>query len=593
MADGGYILSRNEQMIRAIIDGTSYSTGYIQSRNEKILQAIIDGTSYDAEPQSRIEALLLHILNGTHTDVVPLSRNEAILTAIANGTEYTEEPQSRMEELLIEWLESRQAVEKTASGAIASFTTVLAEPLIKCICAFMATQDLHGQDKPYPAGGGKNLFGVASATYSGLSITVQSDGSVLVNGTADANHSFPVSVKVKAGSYVLSCAFTGTLPSTTTGRVTIYEGSTYVTGITNNAATTREMQVSFENDTTITCNIRVDGNFNYQNVVLYPQLELGSSASAFAPYENVCPIVPVSSVDVTRTGKNLIDNTAFRTYSNWKDDLTNNPSVPTQNNNRGYLLNLKVGVTYMLSFGITSETFPKYLYLCKDNGTTSTRYAMFTSSSFNVDKFTFTADDSMYYIRIGDTMNQTAFDTQMSKIAFAQLEVGNQATDYEAFNGVSDNVALGASYYGGNVDVVDGKITATHLRVKMSDLTWIGSNGIFENRTSSEDLHTATRGTPTMCSIYQSSGNASSANMLDKSIQTMGGAGSSNFWVKDTDYATKEAFIASLGNAEIVYELAEPTQATTSDTATLNTLQGQNNVFNNTGNTEVTYLDKP
>lgn len=53
--------SRTEAMLRAIIDGTDYSTDYTQGENEKILQSIIDGTEYTAEPQSRIAALLLEL----------------------------------------------------------------------------------------------------------------------------------------------------------------------------------------------------------------------------------------------------------------------------------------------------------------------------------------------------------------------------------------------------------------------------------------------------------------------------------------------------------------------------------------------------
>ena len=64
MAGESYNLSRTEEMLNAMIDGGSYSTGYIQSRVEKILQAIIDGTPYTDEPQSRIEALLIQILEG-------------------------------------------------------------------------------------------------------------------------------------------------------------------------------------------------------------------------------------------------------------------------------------------------------------------------------------------------------------------------------------------------------------------------------------------------------------------------------------------------------------------------------------------------
>lgn len=64
MAEDNYNLSRTEEMLNAMIDGSSYSTGYIQSRVEKILQAIIDGTPYTDEPQSRIEELLIDILEG-------------------------------------------------------------------------------------------------------------------------------------------------------------------------------------------------------------------------------------------------------------------------------------------------------------------------------------------------------------------------------------------------------------------------------------------------------------------------------------------------------------------------------------------------
>lgn len=302
------------------------------------------------------------------------------------------------------------------------------------------------------------------------------------------------------------------------------------------------------------------------------------------------PIVGVDKVNITRTGKNLLDNTAFNTYSNWKDDIVTVGNMSTSISNKGFIIPTKSGVTYTISFGISAEIFPTYLYLCKTNRVdTSTRIAYITTNTLQNQSYTFTADDSLYYLRMGNTNSEAYFSGQIAKISYAQLEVNNQATVYEPYNGTTALINLGGTYYGGYIDVVTGKITLTHKRVKMSDLSWIGSNGNFENRTSSEDLHTATRGTPTMCSIYQSSGNASSVNMLDKSIQTMGGAGSSNFWVKDTDYSTKEAFIASLGNAEIVYELETPLVVYASNTAEIPTILGVNNIFSDAGDVDVTY----
>ena len=439
MADGGYILSRNEQMIRAIIDGTSYSTGYIQSRNEKILQAIIDGTSYDAEPQSRIEALLLHILNGTTTDVVPLSRNEAILTAIANGTEYTEEPQSRMEALLIEWLESRQAVEKTASGAIASFTTVLAEPLIKCICAFMATQDLHGQSAPYPAGGGKNKANFVNGY--GISISGEVEANLARFATVEA-------IPIKSGEtyYVKkmqsgACSFI----------VAVYNGSTLVSRVSGlNSGDTI--------DTTGGDSFRVAGYASGSSVTfeaVEAMVVTDNTVTAYAPYENICPIVPVTSVDVTRTGKNLlpslssavtVNQITFSPLSDGAIDIdgtaSGNASVDVGRNEGVFL---QAG-TYYVNITATPYTITVFGIV---NGTVAT-------IKNGGGLFTLTKPTQIFvrvFIASGTTVNHLRLPLQ--------LELGSTASEYEAPKIVSDTVALGANYYGGNVDVISGEITKT------------------------------------------------------------------------------------------------------------------------------------
>lgn len=550
MADGGYILSRNEQMIRAIIDGTSYSTGYIQSRNEKILQAIIDGTSYDAEPQSRIEALLLHILNGTTTDVVPLSRNEAILTAIANGTEYTEEPQSRMEALLIEWLESRQAVEKTASGAVASFTTALAEPLIKCICAFMATQDLHGQSAPYPAGGGKNKANFVNGY--GISISGEVEANLARFATVEA-------IPIKSGEtyYVKkmqsgACSFI----------VAVYNGSTLVSRVSGlNSGDTI--------DTTGGDTFRVAGYASGSSVTfeaVEAMVVTDNTVTAYAPYENICPIVPVSSVDVTRTGKNL-----------WNGTLING-DLP---------LDLKPNTTYTFSAKNLTGT---NAYLFVRRSTDGVDFVLVERIINGLNEYVKTVTTEEGYIY--SFWSNGNYD----RVGDIQIEVETVETPvYEAYNGASDTVALGANYYGGNVDVVDGKITENYGIIEFdgsSDENWqpYGSqNGFYLN------FYNMKSGTNQsgMCNCFE----------IGKPFAAMGlrlGANNTLGYFNHitdniagvTDMATWRAWLAN-NPVTVVYPLSTPTEATTSDTATLNTLQGQNNVFNNTGNTEVTYLDKP
>lgn len=64
--------SRNEALVRAIIDGTEY-TDPPQSRNEAILKSIIDNSEYTAAPQSRMEDLLLELKDAiSGGSVVPL-----------------------------------------------------------------------------------------------------------------------------------------------------------------------------------------------------------------------------------------------------------------------------------------------------------------------------------------------------------------------------------------------------------------------------------------------------------------------------------------------------------------------------------------
>ena len=56
-----YTDSRNEEMIKAIINETEYSSDYTQGQNEEILQSIINGTEYTKTPNSRMAALLLEL----------------------------------------------------------------------------------------------------------------------------------------------------------------------------------------------------------------------------------------------------------------------------------------------------------------------------------------------------------------------------------------------------------------------------------------------------------------------------------------------------------------------------------------------------
>ena len=161
--------SRIEALLWHIIEGTT-TDEEPQSRNEAILTAIANSTEYDEDPQSRIEAFLIAILNHEEINIEPISRNEAILKAIANSGEYDKEPQSRNEELLLKWLDAWGVVIATVGPAtIASFYTSLALPLVSLKASIVATESGSGTKSPtnpYTLGG----FSNAVITRSGVNL---------------------------------------------------------------------------------------------------------------------------------------------------------------------------------------------------------------------------------------------------------------------------------------------------------------------------------------------------------------------------------------------------------------------------------------
>ena len=59
---------------------------------------------------------------------------------------------------------------REASGSIANFTTYYPASLKSCVCEIEPVQDLHGYNYPWPAGGGKNLYGNGDVTANANAI---------------------------------------------------------------------------------------------------------------------------------------------------------------------------------------------------------------------------------------------------------------------------------------------------------------------------------------------------------------------------------------------------------------------------------------
>ena len=136
-------------------------------------------------------------------------------------------------------------------------------------------------------------------------------------------------------------------------------------------------------------------------------------------------------------GKNLINYNDLLIYNNWKTDLVTNGSYSTNNGNRGFLLDVSVGVPYTISIttiGTDSSGVPAYLYLCKIVNSSGYLVAYLTTTSLSNSHYTFTPlAGETYFLRMGQSSSESSFNSSISKLTSIQLEKGSVATAYEPY----------------------------------------------------------------------------------------------------------------------------------------------------------------
>ena len=192
----------------------------------------------------------------------------------------------------------RQAFsDHTVTGNPITFDAYLGLEVAKsCEVTFSPIQDLHGYDYPWAGGAGKNKLPITATTetINGVTFTVNTDGSVKINGTATAgtqkNLCGSTSTPYKglsAGNYILSKGNNDYYQLF----VNAYRGTTYVRQLT---LVVSNAEVSFTIDYSdydgIIIGLFVLNNTTV-NSIAYPMIRLSTETDAtFEPYSNICPI---------------------------------------------------------------------------------------------------------------------------------------------------------------------------------------------------------------------------------------------------------------------------------------------------------------
>lgn len=435
----------------------------------------------------------------------------------------------------------------TASGAIASFPDGAAMQMESLTVEMNPIQDLHGYDSPWPAGGGKNLLDINNIVVGNTtnwSVDVNSDTLTVTHKTQYVTGTPTFAFNQPSGTYVVSIGSINI-----TGQVSLYVNESWAKTINNGD--------TFTIDAANTNEIRFSAQESQSTIITKIQIESGSTATAWTPYSNICPITGRDEVNAWRTGVNLIDlsekQATSQSVAQWYAD--------------GYTL--RAGNTYTLSSNI-AETTVYFSNLDNSSLASGSPSATYTPTKDTVCKF-------------------RAYLTSGIDNVELQLEIGSTATAYEPYQGQSVTVQLGQTVYGGTLDVTTGVLTVDRAMVDLGTLNWVynSSGARFDGATLT---NLSTNRTACICSQYRASNVDAGWTNEDKVCCIYSQRNS--VFVKDTAYTDAATFKAAMSGVMLCYELAAPLEITL-DPVTLNTLKGQNNVWSDGDSVTVDYVADP
>lgn len=299
----------------------------------------------------------------------------------------------------------------TSQTGLASFDTNVAKPM-KVTCEFSPKQDLHGYDNPWPAGGGKNKWSggdVSGTSYHGVDFSLP-PGTYTISGnitSAASNTSMVLIYTTGSNSAEVQLAHDGSRASAT---FTVADSIRRIVFYASNTAAASEGYA-----------------FSFTNI----QIEEGSTATTYAPYENICPIEGWDGANIPHTGKNLLDLSDLSMITCY----IYNSGKYLEQVRRGKRIDLPPG-TYTLS-GNSKTGIAAYLYYEIINADGSVgAFDYWIGGTTTVPSKTKTLSAGQYFL-VFDQQAKTESDTNKFDYFNLQLEVGSTASAFEEYHATS------------------------------------------------------------------------------------------------------------------------------------------------------------
>lgn len=188
---------------------------------------------------------------------------------------------------------------KTVTGTLIHITDALASPMRKCEVTLEPIQDLHGQDAPYPAGGGKNLVDPSACTLGkrldnvgGLSNA--SNWAVTDFIPCQPNTNYCARSVIPAANGYAYCFYDS---SKRFLRYATISGTSSVatSGVRNSGADAAYLRLTVAKN-------------NLENTAYCSQ---SSSLDYFSPYSNICPITGWTGANINVSGADTSSPTIY------------------------------------------------------------------------------------------------------------------------------------------------------------------------------------------------------------------------------------------------------------------------------------------
>lgn len=491
----------------------------------------------------------------------------------------------------------------TVEGNPINFSTLSAQNAKSTILSCEPIQDLHGYDKPWVGGAGKNKLPLilddlkainTGGTWVGnvytlygitATVLVDSDNNVIgikTNGTASDRFRF----KFCEGGTTVYPAYSGCIlngcPSggnAATYYILLQMGQTPWTNFAQDVGNGATISTIPEG-TPIQFFIQISNGVTVNNLTWYPMLRLSTETDpTFAPYTNECSISGRTEIGILGCGVNIA-NPAY-----YKD---------------GYVLGTDGSENANASYCITkaSAVFANEVYSIKfernnPSGTDPLRIGIFDLnmnfiSRPNIDgtSGTVTMPTNARYIRLS---------YEKADLYNIQVEKGNQPTTYEPYTKSNDlTISLGQTVYGCTLDVEKGQLSILYktksgkiggVNTDYSNLDY-GMVGKADDSADkgNYDYHDTIS---SMFAFENASGDWNNANKIGKAYM---GANLAYYWFGFPKGTTLEDMQTITNDNVICYELATPITIQLTP-HTINLLKGVNNISTTGDKITLTYRD--